>query len=187
MDDKKLWATVGTLTLAEKAALCSGASAWLTKALPEKGIPALLMADGPHGLRLEDPKNKKANGGPSRRATCFPPEVTLACAWSPELTRAVGSAIAEECLEHGVGLILGPGVNIKRSPLCGRNFEYYSEDPLLAGELAAGFIEGAQGGGVGTSLKHFAVNNQERYRMSINAAVDERALFELYLKPFELA
>lgn len=105
----------------------------------------------------------------------------------PALARRVGAAIGRECRAHGVAVVLGPGVNIKRSPLCGRNFEYYSEDPLLAGKLAAGFIRGAEGEGVGTSLKHFAVNNQETLRMSVSAEVDERALHELYLRPFEIA
>ncbi|MFV0413969.1 MAG: beta-glucosidase [Oscillospiraceae bacterium] len=187
MDDKKLLEIMNSLTLREKAALCSGATSWQTKANPAKGIPSLFMADGPHGVRLEDRKNEKANKSRSKPATCFPPEVTLACSWSPELTRQVGEAIAEECRHYGVHMILGPGINMKRSPLGGRNFEYYSEDPVLTGRLAAGFINGVQSRGVATSLKHFAVNNQEEKRMSINAQVDERALFDLYLKGFELA
>lgn len=187
MDDKQLLALIKGLSLRQKARLCSGADGWHTEAIPEKGIPSLFMADGPHGLRVEDPKNAKQNGGASRPATCFPSEVALACSFSPTLTQQVGEAIAEECLAEGVGMILGPGVNIKRSPLGGRNFEYYSEDPLLAGEMAAGFINGAQEKGVGASLKHYAVNNQETYRMSINAAIDERALWDVYLKPFGIA
>ncbi len=187
MDDKTLWQLIGRLSLDEKAALCSGADYWTTKPLPKKGIPSLRMADGPNGLRYEDPAKAEENGGNSRKATCFPPECSLACSFSPQLAARVGAAIAEEALENRVGLVLGPGVNIKRSPLCGRNFEYYSEDPLLSGEMAAGFITGLQEKGVGASLKHFAVNNQESERMSINAAVDERALFEIYLKAFEIA
>ncbi|MDL2218911.1 glycoside hydrolase family 3 C-terminal domain-containing protein [Ruminococcaceae bacterium OttesenSCG-928-O06] len=187
MNDTQLWQKVQSLTTAQKVALCRGTNAWQTASIPEKGIPSLRMADGPHGVRVEDAAGHKQNGGPSKPATCFPPQVTLACAFSPQLVKDVGAAIAEECLHYGVGLILGPGTNIKRSPLGGRNFEYYSEDPLLAGRLAAAFIEGTQENGVGTSLKHFAVNSQECFRMSINAAVDERALFDIYLRPFEIA
>ena len=187
MDDQKLWELISSMTLKEKAALCSGSDAWHTKGNAKRGIPVLRMADGPHGLRVVDMKHRRQNGGPSRRATCFPPAVTLACAWSEELAGQVGAALAEECLAEGVGLVLGPGVNIKRSPLGGRNFEYFSEDPLLAGELAAGFIRGVQGRGVGTSLKHYAVNSQETHRMSINVAVDDRALFDIYLKAFQIA
>ncbi len=187
MNDQELWKLIGSLSLEEKASLCSGADYWTTKPIPEKGIPSLHMADGPHGLRYEDPQHEEENGGASRRATCFPPACTLACSFSPSLARQVGGAIAEEALENGIGLVLGPGVNIKRSPLCGRNFEYFSEDPLLAGEMAAGMIEGLQEMGVGASLKHYAANNQETLRMTINAAVDPRALHDIYLRAFEIA
>lgn len=187
MTDESLLQIIQSLTLEEKASLCSGIDSWQTVAIPEKGVPSLRMADGPHGVRLEDKAHEKATGHHSHPATCFPPEVALACSWSPELTRRVGEAIAEECRHYGVQMILGPGVNIKRSPLGGRNFEYLSEDPILAGKLAAGYIGGVQGKGVATSLKHYAANNQEHKRMSINACVDERALFDLYLKPFEIA
>ena len=187
MENRQLLRLLRSLSLEEKAALCSGIDAWKTKANRQRNIPALRMADGPHGVRKEDIKNRKANGGHSVKATCFPPEVALASSWSPALTHQVGRAIAEECLHFKVGLLLGPGVNVKRSPLNGRNFEYYSEDPLLSGRLAAGFIKGVQSLGVGTSLKHYAVNNQETNRMSISAAVDDRALFDVYLKPFEIA
>ncbi len=187
MNDKELWALIGSLSLAEKASLCSGADYWTTKAIPEKGIPSLRMADGPHGLRYEEPEHQAENGGASRRATCFPPACALACSFSPGLAREVGNAIAEEALENGVGLVLGPGVNIKRSPLCGRNFEYFSEDPLLAGEMAAGMVNGLQEKGVGASVKHYAANNQETLRMTINAAVDPRALHDIYLRAFEIA
>lgn len=187
MTERDLWDIVASLTLAEKAALCSGADYWTTKPNPQKNIPQLRMADGPHGLRLENRENEKQTGSHSYPATCFPTAATLACSWSPTLAKEVGAAIAKECLHYNVHMLLGPGVNIKRSPLGGRNFEYYSEDPLLAGELAAGFIEGVQNQGVATSLKHFAVNSQEYKRMSISAEVDDRALFDLYLKPFEIA
>lgn len=187
INDADLARLIGSLSLRQKAALCSGMDFWTTKAIPSKGIPTLRMADGPHGLRYEDKKNRKKNGAPTRKATCFPPEVALACSFSPQLARRVGAAIAEECESAGVHVILGPGVNIKRSPLGGRNFEYYSEDPLLTGEMAAEFINGVQEKGVATCLKHHAVNNQEDWRMSISAAVDERALFDIYLRAFEIA
>lgn len=187
MNDKTLVSLINRMTLEEKAALCSGMDAWQTQPIPRLGIPSLRVADGPHGVRVEDLKHQRENDGPNKKATCFPPQCALANSWDPELTRQVGAAIAAECKHHGVGVILGPGVNIKRSPLGGRNFEYYSEDPLLAGRLAAGFITGVQENGVGTSLKHFAVNNQEHLRMSINAAVDDRAFHDIYLRPFEIA
>lgn len=175
------------LTLEEACGLLSGADFWRTKALPEKQVPSVRLADGPHGLRVEDHRHVKQNGGHSVPATCFPTAGALACAWSPALAGAVAGAIAEECRAHGVSVLLGPGVNIKRSPLCGRNFEYFSEDPLLAGRLAAAYIAGMQEKGVAASLKHFALNSQERGRMRVSAEVDERALREVYLKPFELA
>lgn len=186
-DDRDMLELIRSLSLEEKCALCSGIDFWNTCPIPEKGIPSLRMADGPHGVRIEDARNKKKHGGHSKPATCFPSQVAQACAWDPQLTRQAGQAMAEECLHYGVGLLLGPGVNIKRSVLCGRNFEYYSEDPYLSGKLAIGFIQGAQQAGVGTSLKHFASNSQEYLRMSINSAVDERALFDIYLKAFEMA
>ena len=187
MTNDRIGTIIASLTLEEKASLASGKSFWETQDIPAKGVPSIWLADGPHGLRKEDRLHIRENGGHSVKATCFPTASALACAWSPALARRVGAAIGRECRAHGVAVVLGPGVNIKRSPLCGRNFEYYSEDPLLAGKLAAGFIRGAEGEGVGTSLKHFAVNNQETLRMSVSAEVDERALHELYLRPFEIA
>ena len=187
MTNDRIGNIIASLTLEEKASLASGKSFWETQDIPAKGVPSIWLADGPHGLRKEDRLHIRENGGHSVKATCFPTASALACAWSPALARRVGAAIGRECRAHGVAVVLGPGVNIKRSPLCGRNFEYYSEDPLLAGKLAAGFIRGAEGEGVGTSLKHFAVNNQETLRMSVSAEVDERALHELYLRPFEIA
>ncbi len=173
------------LTLEEKAALCSGISNWETTPIKRLGIPPVFMADGPHGLR----KERESTGGPFKEsfpATCFPPAVTLASSWNPGLLAEVGRAIAGECLKQGVSTILGPGVNIKRTPLCGRNFEYFSEDPCLAGELAAAFIRGVQEKGVATSLKHYAVNSQEYRRLTISSEVDERALREIYLRAFEI-
>ncbi len=177
---------VEQLTLEEKAALCSGISSWKTTPIKRLQIPSVMMADGPHGLRKER-EEIKGMFKESLPATCFPPAVTLASTWDPELAADVGRAIAEECLDQGVSTVLGPGVNIKRTPLCGRNFEYFSEDPYLAGELAAAFIRGVQEKGVGTSLKHYAANSQEYRRLTISSEVDERALREIYLKAFEIA
>lgn len=171
------------MTLEEKAALVTGASAWTTTPVERLDIPALFLADGPHGVRrVED---IHALGAQSLPATCFPTAVLLASTWDGDLLRVMGQALAEEAIALGVGVLLGPGVNMKRTPLCGRNFEYFSEDPFLAGELASSLVEGVQSKGVGTSLKHFAANNQEFQRFSIDAVVDERTLRELYLPAFE--
>jgi beta-glucosidase len=174
------------LTMEEKTALCSGISNWETTPIGRLNIPSVMMTDGPHGLRKEKSEGKGVLRG-SYPATCFPTAVTLASTWDPELIAKVGAAIAEECLDQGVSTVLGPGANIKRTPLCGRNFEYFSEDPLLAGELAAAFIKGVQEKEVAASLKHFAVNSQEYRRMTVSSEVDERALREIYLKAFEIA
>jgi beta-glucosidase len=171
------------LTLEDKAALTSGADFWHTKAAP--GVPAVMVADGPHGLRKQVEEGGSAVIGDSVPATCFPTAAALGSTWNRDLVRRVGEALGRETRANGVSVLLGPGVNIKRSPLCGRNFEYVSEDPLLAGELAAALVEGVQSQGVGTSLKHFAANNQETDRMRVSADVDERTLRELYLPAFE--
>lgn len=171
------------LTLEEKAALCTGASAWTTVPVDRLGIPELFMADGPHGVRRVP--DIHALGAPSLPATCFPTASCLASTWNGALIREVGEALGQEATALGVDVLLGPGVNMKRTPLCGRNFEYFSEDPFLAGELAASLIDGVQSTGVGTSLKHFAANNQEYQRFSINAVIDERTLREIYLTAFE--
>lgn len=175
------------LTLGQKAALCVGGDFWHTRGIPEAGVPAVTLTDGPHGLRLEQGDASALGLRAAVPATCFPTASSLAATWDPELVRRVGQAIADECLAHDVGVVLGPGANLKRSPLCGRNFEYFSEDPLLTGVLAAAHIAGVQSRGVGASLKHFAVNNQETRRMTIDAIVDERTLRELYLAGFERA
>jgi beta-glucosidase len=173
------------MTLEEKAALCTGAGPWTTTAIPRLGVPELVVSDGPHGVR--HPIDASKMGSPSHPATCFPTASSLACTWDVELLHEMGRALAEEALALHVGVLLGPGNNMKRTPLCGRNFEYLSEDPYLAGELATSLIEGIQSQGVGTSLKHFAVNNQEYQRFSIDARVDERSLREIYLAGFEKA
>ena len=175
------------LTLSEKASLCSGADFWTTKAIARLSIPSIMMTDGPHGLRKQIASSDQLGIQSSEPATCFPPAVTLASTWNVDLVEAIGKAMGEEAIAQGISLILGPGINLKRSPLCGRNFEYYSEDPLISGELATAMIRGIQSQGIGTSLKHFAVNNQETDRMVVNARVDERALRELYLSGFERA
>ena len=171
------------MSLEEKASLCSGLGFWHTKPIERLGIPSIMMTDGPHGLR----KQEKEGFGKSVPATCFPTAVTLASSWDRKLIEKVGSAIGEECQAEGVSIILGPGVNIKRSPLCGRNFEYYSEDPFLASEMALYYIKGVQSQGVGTSIKHFCANNQEHRRLTVNVIVDERTLREIYLASFEKA
>ncbi|MBN2659251.1 MAG: glycoside hydrolase family 3 C-terminal domain-containing protein, partial [Spirochaetales bacterium] len=175
------------LTLEEKASLCSGQDHWHLKGVERLGIPSIMVTDGPHGLRKQDGEGDHAGLGQSVPATCFPTAAGLAASWDRSLLKDVGKALGEECLAEKVSVLLGPGVNIKRSPLCGRNFEYFSEDPYAAGELAASLIEGIQNKAVGTSLKHFAANNQERFRMSIDTIVDERTLREIYLTGFEKA
>ncbi len=176
---------IGQMTLQEKAALCSGQDFWHTKAMDRLGIPSVMLTDGPHGLRKQRESTDHLGLYNSVPATCFPTAAGMACSWDPHLLEEVGQALGRECLEEGVAVLLGPGANIKRSPLCGRNFEYFSEDPLLSGALAAGYIRGVQSQGVGTSLKHFAANNQEHRRMSVDAQVEERTLREIYLASFE--
>lgn len=177
---------VSRMTLEEKAALVVGASNWTTTPIPRLDVPELMMADGPHGLRRV-PQAEVLNPPPSLPATCFPTASCLAATWNVDLVHKVGEALAEEAAALKVDVLLGPGVNMKRTPLCGRNFEYYGEDPYLAGQLAVNMINGVQSKGVGTSLKHYAVNNQEFQRFRISAEVDERALREVYLPAFEAA
>jgi len=173
------------LTLEEKAALCTGASAWTTVPVDRLGVPSMTVTDGPHGVRRAADLSTMISA--SLPATCFPTASCSAATWNVDLLYAMGQALAEECLAQNVDVLLGPGVNMKRTPLGGRNFEYFSEDPYLAGQMAASFINGVQSKGVGTSLKHFAVNNQEYQRFTINAQVDERTLREIYLPAFETA
>jgi beta-glucosidase len=178
---------IAQMTLEEKASLCSGRDFWSLKSIERLGIPAIMVTDGPHGLRKQASNVDQIALNASVPATCFPTASATASSWDRDLLREIGQALGEECLQEDVAVILGPGANIKRSPLCGRNFEYFSEDPYLAGEMAAAMIAGVQSQGVGTSLKHFAVNNQETRRMTIDARVDERALREIYLAGFEQA
>jgi beta-glucosidase len=170
------------LTVAEQAALTSGRDAWHTTPVESAGIPAITLTDGPHGVRLQATPQDMLKGGP---ATCFPPAVASASTWDPALLRQMGEALGDEARAMGVAVLLGPGVNLKRSPLGGRNFEYFSEDPLLAGVLATAWVNGLQSRNVGASLKHFAVNSQETDRMRVSADVDERTLREIYLSAFK--
>ncbi|MBN2045696.1 MAG: glycoside hydrolase family 3 C-terminal domain-containing protein [Anaerolineales bacterium] len=178
---------ISQMTVEEKASLCSGKNFWELKGIDRLGIPRVMVADGPHGLRKELDQADHIGLNESLPATCFPTASALAATWNRDLLYQVGAALGEECRQEKVSVILGPGANIKRSPLCGRNFEYFSEDPYLSGEMAKSYINGVQSQGVGTSLKHYAVNNQETRRMSIDALVDERALREIYLAGFEIA
>lgn len=178
---------ISQMSLEEKAGLCSGKDMWHTKPVERLGIPAVMMCDGPHGLRKQDESGVSTNINQSVDAICFPTASATACSWDKDLLYKLGQTIGEEAVAERVSIVLGPGTNIKRSPLCGRNFEYFSEDPYLAGMLSASFINGVQSKNVGTSIKHYCANNQETYRMSINSVVDERTLREIYLYPFELA
>lgn len=181
----KITNLIKKMSLEEKAALCTGAGPWTTTPVEHLGVPEMTVSDGPHGVRrLEDVYTFISSSIP---ATCFPTATSMASTWDVDLIHKLGEAIAEECIALKVDVVLGPGVNMKRTPLCGRNFEYYSEDPYLAGEMAVSFIKGVQSKGVGTSLKHFAANNQEYQRSTISSEVDERALREIYLPAFEAA
>ncbi len=177
---------ISEMTIEEKIALCSGRDDWSTFPVERLNIPWIWVSDGPHGLRRA-PATNKPGYGDQLPATCFPTASALAATWDTELISKVGRAIGEECQAQDVNVLLGPGVNIKRSVLGGRNFEYFSEDPVLAGEMGAAFINGVQSQGVGTSLKHYTANNVETMRMYNNSAVDTRTLHEIYLTPFEIA
>ena len=178
-------ALVARMSLDEKASLMSGSSFWHLQALPDFELSRVMVSDGPHGLRKQGDSADHMGLNASIPATCFPTAVTLASSWNRRLIGEVGAAIGRECQKEDVSVLLAPGVNIKRSPLCGRNFEYYSEDPFQAGEMATAFIRGVQSTGIGTSVKHFAVNNQEAQRMVVDTLADRRALFEIYLPAFE--
>lgn len=177
---------ISQLTLEEKAGLCSGLDFWHTKAVERLGIPSIMLTDGPHGLRKQNGASDHLGLSNSVPSTCFPAAAGMASTWNRELIEKVGVALGEECQAEGVSILLGPGANIKRSPLCGRNFEYFSEDPYLSSELVTSHVKGVQSQGVGTSLKHFAANNQEHRRMTINTLIDERTLREIYLASFEM-
>ena len=178
---------IAQMTVEEKASLCSGKDFWHLKGIERLGIPEIMVTDGPHGLRKQAGKSDQIGLRDTVPAVCFPTASALAATWDRDLIYQVGVALGEECRTENVAVILGPGANIKRSPLCGRNFEYFSEDPYLAGQMAKSHINGVQSQGIGTSLKHFVVNNQEHRRMTIDAVVDERALREIYLAGYETA
>ncbi len=185
--ERNLKELVAQMTLEEKAGMCSGLDFWHLKGVERLGIPSVMVSDGPHGLRKQDESGDHFGINDSIKAVCFPPAALSACSFDRELMHTFGDAIGKEAQAQNLSVVLGPAVNIKRSPLCGRNFEYYSEDPYLAGETAAAFIDGVQTHHVGTSIKHFAANNQEFNRMSCSSDVDERTLREIYLPAFETA
>ena len=174
---------IDQLTLEEKASLCVGKDMWHTQEIERLGIPSIFMTDGPHGVRINEGTNFTE---PSVKATCFPTASLAASTWDKDLLYKMGEALGNEANHYGVKILLGPGINVKRSPLGGRNFEYFSEDPVLSGKLAAAYINGVQSKGVGTSVKHFVANNQEYERMLISSEVDERTLREIYLRAFEI-
>ena len=178
---------IKSLSLEQKCALLSGGTVFTTRALPGKGIPAITLSDGPNGVRKQAGAADHLGLNPSVPATCFPTSATVANSWDPALGEAVGAAMGEEAAAQGVSVLLGPGLNIKRSPLCGRNFEYFSEDPYLAGKMAAAYVRGIQKNGIAACPKHFAVNSQELRRMAADSIVDERTLREIYLTGFEIA
>ena len=178
---------VARMSVDEKAALCSGKTFWHLEANERLGVPSIMLTDGPHGLRKQSTAGDHLGLNASVPATCFPTASALASSWDRDLLREIGVALGEQCAAEDVAVLLGPGMNIKRHPMCGRNFEYFSEDPLLTGEMAAALVEGLQSEGVGASLKHFAANNQEAARIVVDAIVDERTLREIYLRGFEIA
>lgn len=184
---KNIEEIIASMSLVDKIRLCIGESFWRTKAMEQYGIPTITMSDGPHGLRCQTGESDIIGINISEPATCFPTAVTSSASWNRELLKEEGKAIGEEGAYLGVDVVLGPGCNIKRNPLCGRNFEYFSEDPYIAGELAAAYIEGQQSNGVSSSLKHFAANSQEYKRQNGDSMVDDRALREIYLPAFEKA
>lgn len=185
MTAEKIKELVAQMTLEEKAAMCSGADFWHTEAIERLGIPASMLSDGPHGLRKQNQEGDHLGINDSIKAVCFPAGCGTAASFNRELLMEMGETLGNECQAEGVSVILGPAVNIKRSPLCGRNFEYYSEDPFVASEMAGALIHGIQSKNVGTSIKHFLANNQETRRMSCDSRVDERTLHEIYLAAFE--
>ena len=177
---------IGKMNLEQKCALLSGDTVFTTREYPKLGIPAITLSDGPNGVRKQAGAADHLGLNPSVPATCFPPAVTIACSWNPALGEEIGKAMGEEAAAQEVSVLLGPGLNTKRSPLCGRNFEYFSEDPYLSGKMAAGYVRGIQSNGISACPKHFAVNNQELRRMASDSVVDERTLRELYLTGFEI-
>ena len=186
MDIQKIRDLIAQMTLEEKAGLCSGDDFWHTKAVERLGVPRTMVSDGPHGLRKQDDKADHLGINDSIKAVCFPAASATAASFDTEMLEKMGEALGESCQHEGLSVLLGPAVNIKRSPLCGRNFEYFSEDPYLTGKMAAALIRGIQSKNVGTSIKHFALNSQEHRRMSSSANADERTIREIYFPGFEI-
>lgn len=185
--EKNFEPTIQQMTLEEECSMLSGESFWYTQSIPHLGIEHMMLTDGPAGLRKQMEKADHLGQNPSVPSTCFPSEAALASSWNPSLLQKVGRGLGEECRAQDVAVVLGPGVNIKRSPLCGRNFEYFSEDPYLSSHMAAAYIQGIQSAGVGACVKHFAANNQETHRLTTNVEADERTLREIYLESFRYA
>ena len=178
---------ISSLTLKEKAAMLVGYKTMATFPIPEKGVRSIIMSDGPNGLRIEDLDGDSLSGvSNTKPSTCFPTGVTLASTWNLDLANKMGSAIGDECIHYGVNVVLGPAINIQKNPLCGRNFEYLSEDPILSGKIGSELVKGTQSKGVGACIKHYACNNNEKYRYTGDSILDQRALHEIYLKPFEI-
>ncbi len=182
MDIKKV---VSEMSIEEKASLCSGRDYWHTKPVKRLGIQDMMMCDGPHGLRKQVGEGDHLGINESIETVCYPTASALASSFDRSIMKKLGETLGKECQAEGVGMLLGPGVNMKRSPLCGRNFEYFSEDPYLAGELGCAYVEGLQNEGIAACVKHFAANNQETRRMSGSSDMDERTLHEIYLPAFE--
>ena len=185
--ERDIRSIVKQMTLEEKAGMCSGSDFWHLKGVKRLGIPEVMVSDGPHGLRKQNDKADHLGVNESIKAVCFPTACATACSFDRDLLQELGEALGDECQAEDVSVILGPAVNIKRSPLCGRNFEYFSEDPYLASQMAAAHVKGVQSKNIGTSLKHFAANNQEFRRLSVDERIDERTLREIYLAAFETA
>ena len=177
---------IAKLNLEQKCALLSGAGTFTTRGCPKAGVPSIPLSDGPNGVRKQAGAADHLGLNPSVPATCFPTAATVACSWNPALGEQIGQAMGEEAAAQEVAVLLGPGLNTKRSPLCGRNFEYFSEDPYLSGKMAASYVRGIQSNGISACPKHFAVNSQELRRMASDSVVDERTLRELYLTGFEI-
>lgn len=185
MEREKIRELISKMTLEEKAGLCSGLDFWHTKGSERLGIPSVMVSDGPHGLRKQDDAADHLGVNESIKAVCFPAGCATASSFDRNLAEGLGERLGEECQAENVSTILGPAMNIKRSPLCGRNFEYYSEDPLVSSEMAGAFVHGVQSKHVGTSPKHFMANNQEYHRMTSSSEMDERTMREIYLAAFE--
>ena len=184
--EKRIADMVCKLSTQEKIALCSGADFWHTKAVEKLGLPAVMMCDGPHGLRKQEGDADHLGINQSIETVCYPTASALASSFDTQVLTRLGEALGEECQAEHVGMLLGPGLNMNRSPLCGRNFEYYSEDPVVAGKMGSAMVRGIQSNNVGCSVKHFAVNNKETNRKHLDSRLSERALREIYLKQFEI-